>query len=36
VWSANGIEPIDIGPDCTPRGSDHCVLRATLELPDGS
>ncbi len=33
VWSANGIEPVDIGPDCTPRGSDHCLLRATLELP---
>jgi vancomycin resistance protein VanJ len=35
VWSANGIKPIDIGPDCTPRGSDHCLLRATLELPQG-
>ncbi len=33
VWSANGIEPIAIGPDCTPRGSDHCLLRATLGLP---
>ena len=33
VFSANGLEPIAIGPDCTPRGSDHCLLHATLELP---
>ena len=33
VFSANGVEPLDIGPDCTPRGSDHCILHATLELP---
>ena len=32
VFTANGLEPLDIGPDCTPSGSDHCILHATLEL----
>ena len=32
VFSANGLVPLDIAPDCTPRGSDHCIVRATLEL----
>ena len=35
VFTANGLEPLDIGPDCTPRGSDHCILYATLELRPG-
>lgn len=35
VFSANGLVPLDIGPDCTPRGSDHCILHATLELSPG-
>ena len=35
VFSANGLVPLDIGPDCTPRGSDHCIVHATLELPPG-
>lgn len=25
--------PLSISPDCTPRGSDHCILRATIEVP---
>jgi vancomycin resistance protein VanJ len=33
VFSANGLKPLSIGPDCTPRGSDHCIVHATLELP---
>ena len=33
VFSANGLVPLTSGPDCTPRGSDHCILHATLELP---
>ncbi|MCY7418555.1 MAG: endonuclease/exonuclease/phosphatase family protein, partial [Chloroflexi bacterium] len=24
IFSANGLVPLDIEPDCTPRGSDHC------------
>lgn len=32
VFSANGLVPLDSAPDCTPRGSDHCILHATLEL----
>ena len=32
VFSGDGLVPLSIGPDCTPRGSDHCILRATLEL----
>ena len=32
VFTANGLGPLDIGQDCTPRGSDHCILHATLEL----
>jgi vancomycin resistance protein VanJ len=35
VFSANGLMPLTVGPDCTPRGSDHCILNATLELPAG-
>jgi endonuclease/exonuclease/phosphatase family metal-dependent hydrolase len=33
VFSANGVRPLRIDVDCTPRGSDHCIVRATLELP---
>jgi vancomycin resistance protein VanJ len=36
VFSANGLEPLAIGADCTPRGSDHCILYASLELRPGS
>lgn len=35
VFSANGLVPLSVGPDCTPRGSDHCILHALLELPGG-
>ncbi len=33
VFAANGVAPIAISPDCTPRGSDHCVVRATVAVP---
>ncbi len=36
VFSGNGVVPLSVGPDCTPRGSDHCILRTILELPAGS
>ncbi len=36
VFSANGLVPLSVDPDCTPRGSDHCVVHATLELPSGA
>ena len=36
VFSAHGLVPLDVGPDCTPRGSDHCILHADLELLPGS
>jgi len=32
VFSAGGLVPVTVGPDCTPQGSDHCILYATLEL----
>ncbi len=35
VYSANGLVPLDIEPDCAPRGSDHCIVRVTLQLPPG-
>jgi len=35
IYSANGLVPLDIEPDCTPRGSDHCIVRATLQLQPG-
>jgi vancomycin resistance protein VanJ len=36
VFSAGALVPLTVGPDCTPRGSDHCILYATLELPPQS
>ena len=33
VFTANGVEPVSISPDCTPRGSDHCILRAVVTVP---
>jgi endonuclease/exonuclease/phosphatase (EEP) superfamily protein YafD len=28
-----GIWPLDLSSDCTPRGTDHCALTATIALP---
>lgn len=33
VFVANGVVPLNISPDCTPRGSDHCIVRASVTLP---
>lgn len=33
VLTAGAVRPLAIATDCTPRGSDHCILHATLELP---
>ena len=33
LFSANGVAPVSVGPDCTPRGSDHCLLAGTMALP---
>ncbi|MBX3030433.1 MAG: endonuclease/exonuclease/phosphatase family protein [Chloroflexi bacterium] len=32
VLTANDLEPLWIAPDCTPVGSDHCLVVAGLEL----
>jgi endonuclease/exonuclease/phosphatase (EEP) superfamily protein YafD len=33
LFAGNGVQPTSIGPDCTPRGSDHCILAGTMALP---
>jgi len=33
LFSANGVTPVSISPDCTPRGSDHCLLTGVMALP---
>jgi vancomycin resistance protein VanJ len=33
VLTAGAARPLSIALDCTPRGSDHCLLRAILGLP---
>jgi endonuclease/exonuclease/phosphatase (EEP) superfamily protein YafD len=33
VFAGNGVVPESITPDCTPRGSDHCIVRATVTMP---
>lgn len=33
VFAGNGARPVSMTADCTPRGSDHCLVRATLALP---
>jgi endonuclease/exonuclease/phosphatase family metal-dependent hydrolase len=35
VLTAGAVAPLTISPDCTPRGSDHCLLRAVVELREG-
>lgn len=34
LLSSPGVTPLRVATDCTPRGSDHCSVRATFELPD--
>jgi endonuclease/exonuclease/phosphatase (EEP) superfamily protein YafD len=33
LFSANGVTPVSISPDCTPRSSDHCLLSGVMALP---
>ncbi len=33
VLTGGGATPLRIDADCTPRGSDHCLVRARVELP---
>jgi endonuclease/exonuclease/phosphatase (EEP) superfamily protein YafD len=33
VFAGNGVVPESITPDCTSRGSDHCIVRATVTVP---
>jgi vancomycin resistance protein VanJ len=33
LFSANGVAPLSIGVDCTPRGSDHCIVQGRMALP---
>ena len=33
LFSANGVTPVSVGPDCTPAGSDHCLLDGVMALP---
>ncbi|MEA2623575.1 MAG: vancomycin resistance protein VanJ [Chloroflexota bacterium] len=32
VFGGNGARPIAVAVDCTPRGSDHCLVQAELRL----
>lgn len=32
VFSSPGLRPTSISTDCTPRGSDHCLIVASLQL----
>jgi len=36
LFSANGITPVSVSQDCTPRGSDHCIMAGVMALPDRS
>jgi vancomycin resistance protein VanJ len=27
-----GVRPLEVAPDCTPSGSDHCLVRGVIEL----
>ena len=33
VFTGPGADPLSILSDCTPRGSDHCIVRAAVEVP---
>jgi vancomycin resistance protein VanJ len=32
VFAGPGVVPLRISPDCAPRGSDHCIVRAAVTL----
>lgn len=32
IWSSRGVVPLRTDTDCTPRGSDHCLLRGVFEI----
>jgi vancomycin resistance protein VanJ len=32
VLTGGGVRPLSAGEDCTPRGSDHCIVVATVEV----
>ncbi len=32
LFTRGKVRPLSIAPDCTPRGSDHCILRANVEI----
>jgi vancomycin resistance protein VanJ len=32
LFSANGVMPRSVGVDCTPRGSDHCIIAGVMSL----
>ena len=33
AFGGNGVRPVSMAVDCTPRGSDHCLIRASMALP---
>ncbi len=33
AFGGNGVRPVSMTVDCTPRGSDHCLVRASMALP---
>lgn len=33
LFSANGVTPVSVSPECTPRGSDHCIVEGVVALP---
>jgi endonuclease/exonuclease/phosphatase family metal-dependent hydrolase len=33
MLSTADIRPLRVAVDCTPRGSDHCIVTGTFELP---
>lgn len=33
AFGGNGVRPVSMTVDCTPRGSDHCLIRASMALP---
>jgi vancomycin resistance protein VanJ len=36
LFAGGGIVPTEISEDCTPRGTDHCVVRAAVAVPPKS
>ena len=36
VFGGNAVRPMTVMVDCTPRGSDHCLIQASLALPAAS